>query len=346
MCKLQSSRPTDQLSVEQNFAPHPLLFRSGHLMTAMPALFPRYFGDFRKAGVKRIFQVSPDTCLLGWCHFHNEPQLRFTAVVVHGLEGSSESAPMLGLANKAFNSGMNVVRINLRNCGGSMHLTPTLYNAGHSCDVLAVCRELSERDGLQDILLAGYSLGGNIVLNAAVEGSGLNLIRSVVGVSPSIDLHRCVRSIEQPKNSIYEQFFLRTLKKKVLKKSLSHPSLYDTKLLKQIRSMRQFDDLITAPNGGYSSGDDYYHRTSACHTLPRLSVPALIIAAKDDPIVPFDSFADVTLINNNIRLLVTTYGGHAGFVNATREDHLFDEYWAENRTVAFFKEVISQIQAR
>lgn len=344
MSDLQSSKRKTDLTggAESRFVPHPLL-KSGHMMTILPALIPRSFKRFRKSALRRIFQVEEHTGILAFCHFHDKAKERFTAILLHGLEGSSESTTMLGIAEKAFNNGMNVIRLNMRNCGGSMHLTPTLYNAGLSSDVVAVCRELVERDGFKHLLLAGYSLGGNIVLNASVHGSCMEAIKAVVAVSPSVDLHLCIDAIERAENRVYHHWFLRTLKQKIVMKAAAHPQLYDLSKLHTVRSIREFDSLYTAPSGGYGTADNYYSMASAYRVFPQISVPALIIAAKDDPIVPFESFHIDRLSNEKVQLLATAHGGHGGFLQSKRESRpWFDEHWAENRVVQFFEEVISK----
>lgn len=326
---------------EASFKPHPLL-RSGHLMTILPAFVPRSFSLFRQKAERRIFQVESHTGLLSYCNFHDDNLERFTAVLLHGLEGSSESSTMLGIAEKAFNIGMNVIRLNMRNCGGSMHLTPTLYNAGLSRDIVSVCRELVEKDKRKNLLLAGYSLGGNIVLNASVEAKELGAVKGVVAVSPSIDLHLCIDAIERPENAIYHHWFLRTLKQKIVLKAADHPHLYDVAPLRKVRTIREFDGLYTAPDGGYGTADNYYSTASAYKSLPYISVPSLIITAKDDPIVPFESFSAERMTNVNVRLVATAHGGHGGFFQARKEGRRgFDQHWAENRVVQFFEEVIS-----
>lgn len=343
MLKLQSS----QLSIvetreEPEFEAHPLFF-NGDLMTIAPLFVYRSFKRFKQRGSQRIFQISADTGVLAGCHFHADAIRRFTVLLVHGLEGSSDAPPMLGIAEKAFNNGMNVVRMNLRNCGGSMNMTPGLYNAGLASDVVSICRQL-ESEGLRRILLCGYSLGGNIVLNAAVSG-GEGIIKAVAAVSPSIDLPRCVDSLERPRNAIYQHWFLSSLKSKVRQKALLYPGIYDCSALQRIRTMRHFDNEYTAPHGGYGTAENYYQTASASRSLSDLRVPALIIASQDDPIVPFDSFSGDWSGNSLIRLLATKTGGHAGFVAARKENNTwFDEYWAENRVVSFFGEVISNLQ--
>lgn len=314
-------------------------------MTLAPAFFPRaHLADFALQGEKRLFQVAPDTQVLAHCHWQkSQPRSHPTMVILHGLEGSSESKYVLGVAYKALASGFNAVRVNLRNCGDTMHLTPTLYNAGLSPDVVSILHEL-RNEGYNRIFLVGYSLGGNIVLKTAGElgSDGPALLTGVAAISPSLDLETCVKAIEHPDNRFYDQWFLRSLKGKVRAKAKLFPELYDTSLLRTARTLRQFDDIYTAPAGGYENAAVYYSKASAIRVVQHIAVPTLIIVSEDDPLIPFSSFSHPNLQNRFIRLNATKFGGHAGFIQHAPEDKsLLDLFWAENRVVGFCQEVMT-----
>lgn len=145
----------------------PLPLKNAHLMTLIPRYVPR---EILLAGLpqeSRLFPVEPQSRLQGFCHWQTDRKAFPTVVLVHGLEGSSESRYMRGITAKAFRSGFNVIRLNQRTCGGTEHLSPTLYNSGLSSDYRAIVKELIHHDGLDRIWLAGYSMGGNLVLKAA-----------------------------------------------------------------------------------------------------------------------------------------------------------------------------------
>lgn len=310
-------------------------------MTMAPALWQRkHLVPFAGGAESRLFQVDTDSQILAHCHWHNEDRHeRATLIIVHGLEGSSHSNYVRGLAFKAFALGMNTVRLNLRNCGGTLHLTPTLYNAGMSADALSVLRELKAQ-GFRELFLCGYSLGGNIVLKAAGElgKHGADLLSGVAAISPSLDLDVCVEAIERRENRFYEQWFLRTLKGKIRRKARLYPDIYDVSKLKSVRQIRQFDDTYTAPIAGYGTAANYYYQASAVRVLSQIVVPTLIIASQDDPLVPFDTFLSSAMQNPLIKLIATEHGGHAGFIQHVVEEHpLFDHFWAENRVVDFVR---------
>lgn len=137
----------------------PLWLRNPHVMTLVARYWPRGPLLNGMPTESRLFTVESHTQLLGYCHWQSDRANRSTVLLVHGLEGCSESHYMRGIASKAYRSGMNVIRINQRNCGGTEHLTPTLYNSGLSRDVRAIVDELARIDGLSRIWLVGYSMG-------------------------------------------------------------------------------------------------------------------------------------------------------------------------------------------
>lgn len=322
---------------EMSFKPLPLL-KDKHLMTIIPTFWPRRFTISATASEKRVFKVAPDSRVLTHCHWQKNRANKPTLLVLHGLEGSSNSHYLLGTAQKAFALGLNVVRMNMRNCGGTLELTPTLYNSGLSSDLIAVVEELIEVDDLKSFFLAGWSMGGNLVLKAASELSenALPFLSGVCAISPSFDLAECVSALERKPNRIYELNFLNKLKDKLKAKKRLFPDRYDLSQLDLVTSIRLFDELYTAPDGGYGTAENYYRSASALPVIDRIKVPVLLIQAQDDPFVPWHSFASEKLQAANICLLSPEHGGHAGFVHAEKEDlPIFDRFWAENRVVKF-----------
>ncbi len=250
-------------------------------------------------------------------------------MLVHGLEGSSESGYMLGLAERAFVAGWNAVRLNQRNCGGTESLTPTLYNSGLSGDYRAVLAELIERDLLPEIFFAGYSMGGNLVLKMAGElaGAAPRQLRAVAGVCPCVDLGLCADAVGLPRNFIYQEHFVRSLKKRMQRKAELFPGKYDLGPMARVRTLREFDDKITARYCGFRDATDYYTRSSALRVAGEIRVSTLIVTAQDDPFVPFASFSDPALANNaHIRVIAPEHGGHCSFISRYEGDARF---WAE-----------------
>lgn len=309
------------------FEPHPLL-RNPHAQTLAAAFLPRRFPRLPRS-MPREFEVEPGTRLRGHCHWQSSPRERPTLVLVHGLEGSSESGYMLGLAERAFRAGWNAVRLNQRNCGGTESLTPTLYNSGLSGDYRAVLAELIERDSLPEIFFAGYSMGGNLVLKMAGEmaAGAPRQLRGVAAVCPCIDLALCADALAAPRNAIYNKHFVRGLNARMRRKSRLFPGKFDLSLLPQVRSVREFDDVITAKYCGFRDAADYYARSSALRVIAEIRVPTLMITAQDDPFVPYSSFSSPAITKNQcIRVNAPLRGGHCAFLSRHAGDA---RHWAE-----------------
>jgi uncharacterized protein len=317
-----------------SFEPHPLL-TSGHLQTLASVYIPRRFA--LPHSTERYFQVSPDTQIKGMCHWHPErPKERPIVVTVHGLEGSSESNYAVGIAEKAFVRGFHAIRLNQRNCGGTERLTPTLYNSGMSSDYRAVLMELIEGDGFDRIFFVGYSMGGNLVTKMAGEFGEQPPaeLRAIAAVCPSLDLSACADALERPGNFLYQHHFVRGLLRRYRHKAELFPERYSRNGFDPIRTVREFDDAITAPAFGYRNAEEYYQDASAKKVIDRVRVPMLMITAQDDPFVPYQSFLQVdTAKNSSVRFVAPQHGGHCGFISRWPGNNRF---WAEEHAVDFF----------
>ena len=317
------------------FTPHPV-FKGGHAQTLAAYAWPRRFRLRRHNDQKRLFQVTPDTQVLAYCRWQPNPIDHPTIIIWHGIEGSSEAVYMLATARKAFASGFNVVRMNLRNCNDTEHLTPTLYHGGLSEDLRAVIAELISGDGLKRLFVVGYSLGGNMVLKLAGE-YGDEPPREILGicaVSPSVDLGASADLILQRSNWLYHRDFLRRLKSRIGRKRKLFPQYYDTTGLRSIRTLREFDDRYTSRAHGFADASDYYHRASSIRVVDKIRVPTLIIHGQDDPFIPFAPLTDPKFAANPyILLMAPKQGGHVAFLGS-ETDHE-DRFWAENRVVDF-----------
>lgn len=297
----------------------------------------------------RLFAVEPGTQVRGDCHWHAEPQKHPTLIVLHGLEGSSESGEVLGTAEKAWVAGFNVVRLNQRNCGGTENLTETLYHSGLSCDVRAVVMELIEREGLPEIFAAGFSMGGNLVLKMAGElGEAAPAhIRGFVAAAPPLRLGVCADALAERRNYLYQNHFVRQLKQRMQRKAALFPKLYAMNgrmSSRRIRTVREFDELVTAPFCGFQDADDYYTRSSAGRLIGAIRTPTLIVTAQDDPFVPFEMFDDAALRENPwITLVAPRHGGHCAFIS---DEPGLERFWVEARIVEFCSDRSERIPKR
>lgn len=349
------------------FTPHQV-FTGGHAQTLAAFAWPRRRKFKAVHDQERIFQTAPDVKVLAQCRWQQNRTEHPTMVIWHGIEGSSESTYMLSIAQKSFSDGFNVIRMNLRTCGGTEHLTPTIYHGGLTEDLRAVVGELIEQDGLSRLCLVGVSLGGNLVLKLAGEygDHAPEEVLAVCAISPSIDLQASAELILKRSNWLYQQDFVRRLKQRLRVKHKLFPDQYDISELSSVKTLREFDDRFTSRAHGFDGADDYYYRASAIRVIDRIRIPTLIIHAEDDPFIPFAPMRDPALSNNPYILLAATKkGGHVAFISAkgsrsTRVSHLApdretparfeadsddsrftindsraDRFWAENRVVEF-----------
>jgi predicted alpha/beta-fold hydrolase len=323
-------------------APFTPRFSGGHKQTlyawAKPRRFPRL-----PAPTTRYFDVAPDARVLAHCHWHERPPDHPTILLLHGLEGSSHAHYMCGISEKAWVAGWNVVRLNQRNCGNTEHLSRGLYHSGLTHDPLFVLRELIERDGIRAIAIAGYSLGGNLTLKLAGElgTEAPPELTAVCAVSPTMDLDVCVQALERRSNLAYEWNFVRNLKARMRRKAAAFPGDYSLDALGRVWTVRQFDEVYTAPHHGFRDAGDYYHRASAMRVIDRIRVPALILTAEDDPFVPPGPFSDPAVADNpHVAVAITAHGGHCAFVE--RANGEYDGYWAEREIVRFATAHVTQ----
>jgi predicted alpha/beta-fold hydrolase len=342
--------------VAEPFVPRRFL-RNGHLQTIVGNFLPRTDGlpaaELELVEVSAASDAQIATQVLCKCHWQplGGRAQRPTAILVHGLEGSADSQYVVGNANKLWRAGANVIRMNMRNCGGADYAmagrAPTLYHSGLSGDVGAVMQHFVERERLDSVALIGYSMGGNLVLKLAGElgKDAPPELRSVVGISPAIDLGASATALHRPVNRIYERRFLRALFKRYRRKVSLFPRVYDANRVLGIRSLRDFDDRITALYSGFDSAEDYYFRASAARVVDSIAVPTLIVQALDDPFVTItpETLSKVEA-NPQITLLQPEHGGHCAFLSRREAKDCGrsrcapaggEGYWAESMLLRF-----------
>jgi predicted alpha/beta-fold hydrolase len=318
--------------LQDSFIPRRFL-SNGHAQTLVGNFLPRT--SLLPAAEETYVQVAPQVRILCHCHWQPEPRERATIIIVHGLEGSSQSQYVVGTGSKAWAAGMNVVRMNMRNCGGTDHLAPTLYHSGLSDDVAAVLRAMRDAKDLRSIYVAGYSMGGNLVLKMAGEwGSNAPAeLKAVAAISPAADLALSADAMHEPANRIYEWKFLLGLVRRYKRKAELFPDIYK-KLSRTPTSIRDFDEMVTAHYCGFAGAQDYYDRASASRVVERITTRALVIHANDDPFIRLlPSTRGKIAANPNITFIETEHGGHCAFL---AHPNGYDGRWAERQIVSFF----------
>jgi predicted alpha/beta-fold hydrolase len=251
-------------------------------------------------------------------------------LLVHGLGGSHGTPLLCRLATALLGGGLRVVRMDLRGAGHGLPLARRCYHAGRSDDARAVLEEIHRWYPESPLTLVGVSLGGNLVLKLAGEAAdrpvpGLNRVFSL---NPPIDLERCAALLAKRRNRLYERYFLRELLAEVQLRRGHFPDLPDPCFPRRL-TMRHFDDLYTAPNWGFADAMDYYHSASALPFIGRITLPTLILTARDDPFIavePFEALAPPP----NVVVRILPHGGHLGFVGW---DGVGGIRWAERRLV-------------
>ena len=262
-------------------------------------------------------------------------EARPALVTIHGLGGWDEASYGLATAAYAYGMGWHVLRMNMRGAGDSARICPRLYNAGLDTDLVASLEAVTL--AAPRIAVIGFSLGANLALlalgrSAARIPAGL---MGVVAVSPPLDLAACVRAIARPTNHFYEEYFLHNLRLSYRYRQRLCPELYEAGREEKPRTIREWDETITAPYGGFASAEEYYARSSAGPYVERLDRRVLILTAKDDPLVPAASVAQWPLPPSGIvEREITRTGGHVGFVGPTAAPGRF---WAAERAMRFLE---------
>ena len=309
-------------------------------MTIAGAKVPRKVGDFVARTQRLWLPVDDRTSVLIDAHWQRDPDAP-VLVMVHGLSGSSSSPYMIGTAEKAHRRGFSVLRMNIRNCGGTERQTPTLYNAAMTDDLHGVVSWLGRTRPASRVCIAGYSLGGALTLHTAARwgDSPPADVAGVVTVSAPIDLEDTSATMHTGRmNRLYMRQFLDGFVRTMRGKASAYPDLYPHDAMSGFRDFYEFDEQWTAPSFGYRSAIDYYRRTSAMHILGDVKLPALLIHSMDDPLVPLRGKAMETVqANPGLILRLTRYGGHNAFYGAspalTAAGADVDRWWAENRIV-------------
>jgi predicted alpha/beta-fold hydrolase len=297
---------------ERGFRPLPLL-GNPHVQTILGAFLPgracpspqrRLLVDLGDGDRLLLHENTPRT----W-----QPT-RPMALLVHGLTGHHASPYNRRLAALLLDRGVRVFRIDLRGNRPGLALARQPYHAGRTEDLRLALACLHDLAPTAPLLLAGVSLGGNLALKLAgelPEHPVPGLVR-VAALNPPIDLEACSRLLERPGNRIYEKRFVRGLAEDAVRRRRYFPDLPEVRLPRRM-TLRQFDDLYTAPRSGFAGVADYYRRASSLPLIPRIPVPALILTARDDPFIAVEPFEELR-VGGHIQVHIAPHGGHVGYV--------------------------------
>lgn len=307
------------------YAP-PRWLRGGHAQTIYPALFRRAPWITRER--ERIETSDGDFLDLDWARSGRSDRV---AVLSHGLEGDSRNAYVQGMAGALVRAGWDVVAWNCRGCSGEPNRLLRSYHSGATEDLAAVVDHALAGSRYARLALVGFSLGGNITLKYLGDlGSGVDsrVDRAVVFSVPC-DLAASSRALESGANRIYMDRFLVNLRAKIREKMRRFPGEVSDAGLDAMRTFREFDGAYTAPLHGYRDAEDYWARASSRPVLGRITIPTLLVNARNDPFLPAECFPEVEARESaHFHLEAPRDGGHIGFTAR-------GEYWSERRAVKF-----------
>ena len=343
------------------FRPHPLL-AGNHVQTMWGTVFPRgmrHAAAWQATGEPWRHALPDGDVLTGRLHLHpDDPgRTRPTVLALHGLEGHVDAHYMRGVSAKAHALGWHSLRLNFRGCGEGDGLARRIYHGMTTEDVDVVLRQLATQVA-GPIALVGVSLGANKLLRL-VAGFGdapPARLGAAVAVSPPIDFLLANEALGRGLNMIYDQYFLKKLRRKMGTIDRLHagdPAVAArTRAARRARRLREFDERFTAPMGGFQDVEEYYTKAGAGPLLGQIHVPTLIVAAHDDPFIPFRMFeaAEATIRANPwISTLYPEKGGHVGFMEATRgprPEPWMDAFWSENVSLLYLRAVLEPPSGR
>jgi len=316
------------------------IIRNPHVLTIAGNFWPRDLDLERFPVESKLYETEPGVQVL--VHEQRpsgEPVAQ--AIVIHGLEGSSNSGYARSFAQAALERGWAVHRLNMRGCGGTEHLSGrALYHSGQTGDLAVVIEKVYRAAPL---FLVGFSLGGNVALKLAGElgAKAQERIAGVAAVSTPIDLAASTRRMRHPVNLVYSRRFLRRLKDRVRRKEALTPGLFPVHELPRVNTIHDFDDRFTAQAFGFGSADNYYATQSAGRFLEHIRIPTLCIQAKDDPMVPFEMYDHPAFeANPHLRLLAIEHGGHLGFLSRT-----LPRFWLDGTLLDWMTEQRNKVPA-
>jgi uncharacterized protein len=304
------------------------LFKNPHIATMYPYGFRKLaLPEFKR---ERRYTIDGDFYDIDWIKNQNNPAK--VAILLHGLEGSSSSQYIKGLTTRLLQEDIDVCAVNHRSCSGEMNKTLGFYHSGFTDDIQILIKDLSKK--YQNIYIAGYSLGGNMALKYAGTSTDIPIeLKAIITFSVPCHLSSSAVMLNHRKNFAYAKQFLSTLNKKIINKSRAMPELLTEKDFYGIKSLREYDEKVTAPLHSFENAEDYYEKSSSKQFLQNINVPTLLVNAKDDPFLAPPCFPiELAEAHPFFHFLATQYGGHVGYPSMRHHD-----YWSDNLAVEWFK---------
>ncbi|HOK02016.1 MAG TPA: alpha/beta fold hydrolase [Spirochaetota bacterium] len=305
----------------------PILLKNNHVQTVVPTLFRKVDGvNYTR---ERISTPDGDFIDIDISSISSDKAL----ILSHGLEGNSQRHYIKGMIKAFHNAGYDGIAFNMRGCSGVPNKRPETYHSGKTEDLHTVIQYILKHKNYKEISLVGFSLGANLTLKYVGEmGSTLHSkVKSAVGISAPCDLISSSIELHKAKNYIYAKRFLISLLKKMdEKRDIIPPEIWEKR--NSIKTLRDFDNVFTAPLNGFRDAEDYWKKCSCKNFLSGITIPALIINSADDPILGTECYPiKEAQSNKNLFLEITKHGGHMGYITFSDDG----QYWHERRTVQF-----------
>jgi uncharacterized protein len=308
----------------------PLFLQNGHIQSIYPTLFRKFDTCFYER--ERIFTPDDDFLDIDWSRTGSNK----LAIISHGLEGNSHRNYVVGMVKMLNRNGWDALAWNYRSCSGEMNRRLRFYNSGTIDDLEVVIEHASKIESYKEIVLIGFSMGGNLsLLYLGNKGSRVDskIGRSVVFSVPC-DLKASTRELAKFKNRIYMGRFLKTLHQKIRTKMKLMPGQINDDNYHLIKNFKDYDDRYTAPLHGFNNAEDYWSKCSSNRFIPEIKIPTLIVNARNDPFIADGCYpVNETSDSKCVYLETPRSGGHVGFMQFKRDK----SYWSEERTIEFLK---------
>ena len=305
----------------------PFIFRNGFVATVYSGLWRKVKGVIQTR--ERITLNDGDFLDLDWSYAQESSDKLL--ILLHGLEGDAQRPYMLGAAKLFSESDIDVVGVNLRGCSGEQNLKYRSYNSGATEDLHDVINYILKKKVYNDIYLKGFSLGGNIVLRYLGERQDHSAkIKAAVAISVPCLLYGSCVELHKLKNRPYAINFLFYLKRRLREKQISYPNMISKQAIDEVKTLKHFDDVYTAPAHGYKDALEYYEKCSSLQFLENIKVPTLLINAKNDSFLSKECYPlQVANKNPNLFLEIPKHGGHVAFITSG------NVYYNERRALEF-----------
>lgn len=304
------------------------IFKNGHVNTMYRAVFCNPELQYSR---KRVELSDGDFVDLDFSTIGSKKLV----LLIHGLEGSSNSSYMISMTNELNRNGYDAVSMNLRGCSGEQNRLFCSYHSGKTEDIEEVFDSILLKYQYEEYHMIGYSLGGNLTIKYLGEKDRSH-VNSAVAISTPCDLQSTAYKMTAVSNKLYLNVFLKTLKEKALQKSEQFPDSFLSKeYIQKIRNFKEMDDFYTAPANGFKNAEDYWQKASCKQFIPTIKTKSLLINALDDPFFTADSYPiEEARDHEYFHLETPKYGGHVGFMTYLKTSKL---PWCEQRILSFIQ---------